>query len=654
MDLLVDVTIIFAVSVVAVLVCHRMNIPSTVGFLLAGILAGPHGLGLVRMSEQVELLAEVGIVLLMFMIGLEFSLSGLAEIRRPFLLGGSVQMLGTAAVVGLGTYILGSTIAQSVYLGLVVSLSSTAVVLDLLQKRAELDSPHGRTVLGALIFQDIAVVPIMLAAPLLAGTAGASPLGGLAEVGFGVAAVGIASYVAYRWVVPWLLHRIAMTGSREAFLLGVLVICIAIALLTREAGLSLALGAFLAGLIISESEYSYQAVSVILPFRDAFMSLFFVSIGMLLDVQYLLANPLRIALLTLGIVAIKPLVASFSALLVGLPMRNAVLAGVSLGQIGEFSLVLAAAGVAAGLFGTDVFQTVLDTAVASMILAPALVAAGPWLADSMARMPLPARVREGVGMSRIGAAHSYDGHVLIIGFGVTGRNVARAAEDAEVPYAAVEINAEVVRSAVAEGHHIHFGDATSEAILRHVNAELAKAIVVVINDPAAARRITELARRVSPDAYLVVRSRYLRETEALHALGADEVIADELEISIEIFTRVLARFLVPHEDIERFARESREEWRDMARTLAPAGAAVHDLRVEVPDLTTRSFRVGESSPLAGRTIAQSGLRPDHGVSVLAVKRGRETIGNPRGSFVLDRGDVLFVFGPNEWDPATVA
>lgn len=654
MDLLIDVTIIFAVAVVAVLVSHRLNVPSTVGFLIAGILAGPDGLGLVRMSEQVDLLAEIGIVLLMFMIGLEFSLSGLAEIRRPFLLGGSVQMLGTAAVVGLGTYILGSTLAQSAYLGLVVSLSSTAVVLDLLQKRGELDSPHGRTVLGALIFQDIAVVPIMLAAPLLAGTAGGSALDGLAEVGLGVAAVGIASYVAYRWVVPWLLHRIAMTGSREAFLLGVLVICVAIALLTHEAGLSLALGAFLAGLIISESEYSHQAVSVILPFRDAFMSLFFVSIGMLLDVQYLLANPLRIALLTLGILLIKPIMAAFAALLVGLPMRNAVLAGVSLGQIGEFSLVLATAGVAAGLLGADVFQTVLDTAVASMIFAPVLVAAGPGIADLLARLPLPARVREGVGIARIGSAHLYSDHVLLVGFGVTGHNIACAAESAGVPYAAIEINADVVRRGTAEGHHIHYGDATSEAILRHVNADRARAIVVVINDPAAARRVTQLARRVAPDAYLVVRSRYVRETEALHALGADEVIADELEISIEIFARVLARFLVPREDIERFMSESRAEWRDMARTLAPAGPAAHDLRVEVPDLATRSFRLSATSPLAGHSIAESGLRAGHGVSILAVKRGGTTIGNPHGAFVLEPGDVLFVFGPNEWDPAHVA
>jgi CPA2 family monovalent cation:H+ antiporter-2 len=588
------------------------------------------------------------------MIGLEFSLKGILEIRRPFLLGGSVQMLGTAAIVGVLTYVLGSTVSQSVYIGFVISLSSTAIVLDLLQKRAEIDTPHGRTVLGMLIYQDIAVVPIMLAAPLLAGGAGANMGAALAELAVGVAGVGIAGYVLYRWVVPWLLHTIAATASREAFLLGVLVICVAIALLTHEAGLSLALGAFLAGLIISESEYSHQAVSVILPFRDVFMSLFFVSIGMLLDLQYLFANPLMIGLLSLGIITIKPLVAGLAGLGVGLPLRNAVLTGVSLGQIGEFSLVLATAGVTAGLLTGETYQQVLDTAVASMLLAPLLIGLGPKLADRLTRLPLSDRLREGVGVARIGAAHAYDGHVLIVGFGVTGRNVARAAREADVPYAALEINGRSVRSGADEGYHVHFGDATSEPILKYVNAERAKAIVVVINDPAATRRIVELTRRIAPNAYLIVRSRFLHEIEALHALGADEVIADELEISIEIFTRVLGRFLVPREDVERFAREARAEWREMARSLAPASPPVHDLHVELPDLATRCFRLSEHSPLVGHTIAESALRPEHGVSILAVKRGGETIGNPEGSLSLEAGDVLFVFGPEQWDPVTVA
>ncbi len=654
LQLLYDITIIFAVSVAAVLVCHRLRIPSSVGFLLAGVLAGPDVLGLVRQVEQVELLAEIGVVLLLFVIGLEFSLAGLIEIRKQFFIGGTVQMFGTAVLVGTATYQLGSTATQSAYLGFVVALSSTAIVLQLLEERAELDSPHGRMVLGTLIYQDIAVVPLMLAAPLLAGATGGLSSEDVMMAAIRMVGVVAIAYVSYRWAVPLLLYQIARTRSREAFLLGVLTICIGIALLTQQAGLSLALGAFLAGLIISESEYSHQAVGVILPFRDAFMSLFFVSLGMLLDIQFLTAHPFEIALFTLGILVLKPLIGALAAVSVGLPLRNAVIAGMSLGQVGEFSLVATTAAVSAGLLGQDSFQTVLDTAVISMLFAPLMMVAGPRLAQALQKLPLAPRLRHGFGGARVTSACTYSGHVLIIGYGVTGRNIARSSRDADVPYAIVEINAEVVRTEQANGEHIHYGDATHEAVLAHVDADKAKAIVVAINDPAATRRIVELARRTAPDAYIMVRSRYLKESEALYALGADEVIADELEVSIEIFSRVLARFLVPREDIERYIDEARAEWREMARSLSPETTAVQDLRIEVPDLTTRTFRISEGSPLDGVSIAQSRLRPDHGVTVLAVRSEGTSTGNPPSTIELHAGDVLFVLGPDEWDPKSVA
>lgn len=560
MTILFDITIIFAVSVAAVLICFRLRIPSTAGFLLAGILAGPDALGLVRGVEEVERLAEIGVVLLLFVIGLEFSLSSIYEMRRQFLTGGTVQMFGTALVVGTGAYLMGSGASQSAYLGFVVSLSSTAIVLKMLQERAELDSPHGRMVLGTLIYQDIAVVPLMLAAPLLAGGAAASGSPSVLVLLLRVVGVGVVAFVAYRGLVPWLLFQIARTRNREAFLLGVLTICAGIALLTQQAGLSLALGAFLAGLIISESEYSHQAVGVILPFRDAFMSLFFVSVGMLLDVDFLLSQPVRLAVLTLGILVIKPLVGALAALTVRLPVRNAVLVGMSLGQVGEFSLVAMTAAVVAGLLDDQMFQTVLDTAVVSMLLAPAMFAFAPRLAQGLQKRPFAARFGRGSGSARLTAEHQYVGHIIIVGFGVTGRNLARAARAAGIAYVVIEINAEVVRDETEAGEAIHYGDATHETILRHVDADKARAIVVVINDPAAARRTVELARRLAPDALIVVRSRYLKEMAALYSLGADEVIVDELEISKEVVSSVLSRFQVPEEEVESLTREVRSEW----------------------------------------------------------------------------------------------
>jgi monovalent cation:H+ antiporter-2, CPA2 family len=653
-SLLVDLVIIFSLSVAAAIVCHQLNIPTSIGLLLTGVLAGPDVLGLVRNAHQVEVLSEIGVVALLFVVGLEFSIADLRHMRRQFLVGGSIQFFATASVVAMAANAMGSTPQQSVYIGFVVALSSTAIVLKMLQDRAEIDVPHGRTVLATLIYQDIAVVPVMLTAPLLAGAGGwpnsSDAIGFFARL----AAIGIFAYTAYRWAVPWILERITRTRSSEAFLLGVISLCIGIALLTQSMGLSLALGAFLAGFIISESEYSHQTITAVLPFRDVFMSLFFVSIGMLLDIQFLLAHPLHLAMLTAGVLVIKPIIGVIAGLATGLPLRNAVLAGLALGQVGEFSLVATQAGVGAGLFGQDVLQTVLDTAVLSMLLTPALFAIGPRLADTLSRTPLARLERKGFSSARVGSAHAYSGHVLIIGFGVTGRNLAHTARLAEVPYAIVELNAGTVQEALADGEPIHFGDATQETILAHVDADKARAIVVVIDDPAGARRIVELVRRISPDAFVLVRTRYLREVEPLRQLGADEVIADELEVSVEVFSRVLARMLVPREDIKRLIGEVRGDWRRMARSLATEATAVPDLRVGIPDLTTHTLRLTRSSPLAGLTIAKCGLRASQGVTILAVTTAEKTVGNPGGNVVLHPGDVLFVIGPLDWDPLSIA
>ena len=654
--ILQDIVIIFGLSVVAAVVCHRLRTPTSIGLLLAGVLAGPDALGLVRNVHEIELLAEIGVVLLLFVVGLEISVADVSRLRRMFLLGGTVQFFGTAGVVACLLAPLGLEIQQNVYIGFVVALSSTAIVLRLLQERAEIETPHGRSMLSVLIYQDIGVVPVMLMAPFLAGVSGGFQLWPMLSLVAKILFVAALTYLAYRWFVPWILEHITRTRSSEAFLLGVFMLCVGIAVLTQSLGLSLALGAFLAGLVLSESDYSHQAVSVMLPFRDVMMSLFFISVGMLLDIQFLLEHPLRITFLTLVVLVIKPLIAVLSSLVVGLPLRSSVLAGLPLGQVGEFSLVATKAAVGAGLLGQEVFQSVLDVAVLSMMATPLLVAMATPAADLLCRTPLihlqqpgsraPLRPDPGI--------RPLEGHVLIIGFGVTGRNVALCARRSDVPYAVVEFNAAIVREGLQRGEPIHYGDATHEPILRLVQAERARSIVVVIDDPAAARRIVELGRRIAPQAYIIVRSRYLREVEPLMNLGADEVIADELEVSIEVFSRVLARMLVPREDIHRLIQDVRGEWRQMARGLAPEATSLTDLRVAVPDLATHSLRIDGLSPLVGQTIAGSRLREEHGVTVLSVTRDGVSIGHPRGRTRLLAGDRLFVIAPQRWDPGTVS
>jgi CPA2 family monovalent cation:H+ antiporter-2 len=652
--LLSDLTIVFGLAVLSAVVCHRLRVPVSIGLLLVGVLAGPDALKLVRNAHDIELLSEIGVVALLFVVGLEFSAADLSRLKRQFFAGGSTQLLGTALVIGLASWTMGSAPRQDIYMGLVVALSSTAIVLRSLEQRAEMGTPHGRAVLAILVFQDIAVIPVMMLAPILAGSAGALGTSGLLESGLRLGALAVFAVAAYLWGIPWLFGRVAATRSSETFLLGVLSVCLGIAMLAQWAGLSLALGAFLAGFLISESEYSHQTVAAVLPFRDVFLSLFFISLGMLLDLSFVAENPVRIALLTLGVLAIKPLVAGVAALAAGLPLRNAVLAGMALGQVGEFSLVAAQAGVAAGVLGGEFFQTVLAVSMLSILATPTFIAVAPRLADLVCGTPLGSWGRKPVEPMPEDLSADKSGHIVVVGFGVTGRNLARTARIADVPYAIVELNAATVRRERAAGEPIWFGDATQETILRHVNVGEARAVAVVIDDPAGTRRIVELARRLAPDAFILVRSRYLHEVEPLIRLGADEVIADELEVSVEVFSRILARMLVPREDIKRLIGEVRGEWRRMARGLAKEATSVSDLRLGVPELTTHTVRLTPYSPLIDRSIAESGLRQQAGVTVLAVMRGEETIGNPVGSTIFVADDVLLLVGPADWDPSSVA
>jgi CPA2 family monovalent cation:H+ antiporter-2 len=659
-SLLTDLVVIFALSVLAAVVCHRLRLPSAIGLLLAGVLAGPQALGLVRNAHEIELLAEIGVVLLLFVIGLEISIADLARLKRFFSLGGSAQFFGCAAVVALLLLPLGLLPAQGVYLGFVVALSSTAIVLRLLQDRGELETPHGRSILSILLYQDIGVVPVMLMAPLLAGAAAVSPAAGSGAGTAGLATallllgkilvVCLFSYGAWRWLVPWVLERITRTRSSEAFLLGVFMLCIGIAVLTQSLGLSLALGAFLAGFILSESDYAHQAVAAMLPFRDVLMSLFFISIGMLLNIPYVLGHPLQVLLLTLGVLVVKPVLGAFASLLVGLPLRQAVLSGLALGQVGEFSLVATRAGVDAGLLGQETFQCVLAVAVLSMLATPGLVAISPWMSDWLSATALGRWARRFETRSEPPPRTVLEHHVVIVGFGVTGSNLARSCRSSDVPYTVLELNAALVRQARGDGEPIVYGDASQPAILELVNVQRARALVVVIDDAGAARRIVELARRLAPAAYILVRSRYLRESATLLDLGADEVIADELEVSIEVFSRVLARMLVPRDQIKRLIGDVRGDWRRMARNLAPEATRIHDLRAVLPQLATHSIALPADNDLVGLSIARSGLREEHGVTVLAVHREGRTMANPRGDLVLQAEDVLFVIGPQDWEP----
>jgi CPA2 family monovalent cation:H+ antiporter-2 len=585
-------------------------------------------------------------VLLLFTIGIEFSLQRLLQIKKSVLMGGSIQVLLTFFVAFVIARQLGQPIGNSICIGFLISLSSTAIVLKLLQERAEVDSPHGRTALGILIFQDIIIVPMILVTPLLAGATGSAGESVFVLIAKGIGIIG-SVIVSAKWIIPRVLYQIARTRSQELFLLSIIVICLAVAWATSIAGLSLALGAFLAGLIISESEYSHQALGNILPFRDVFTSFFFVSIGMLLDVGFLFRQPGSITLITLSILVLKSIIASLATVLLRFPFRTSILVGLSLSQVDEFSFILSKTSVEYGLLAGNIYQIFLAFSILSMAATPFIITMAPRMADTILRLPVPKRLESGIyPISETKVVDRKD-HLIIIGFGVNGRNVARAARFAGISYAIIEMNPETVRSEQAKGEPIYYGDATQETVLQNVNIKNARIVVVVINDPTATLRITEVIRRISPKVHLIVRTRYLQEMKPLYELEADEVIPEEFETSMELFTRVLTKYLIPRDEIERLLAEVRADGYEMFRSISMASASLSDLKLQLQDVNISAFRIAQGSPLIGKTLAQIELRKRYAVSVVAIRRESQILSNPGADTSLHSNDVLFVLGSSE-------
>ncbi|MFH0789721.1 MAG: cation:proton antiporter [Pseudomonadota bacterium] len=641
--ILTDLVIIFSLSLAVLLVCHRLRIPVTIGFILTGILAGPDVLGLVKAIHEVEILAEIGVILLLFVIGVEFSLADLLNIRRSVLVGGPLQVGGTCLAGWALSIYFGQSWGEAVFIGFLISLSSTAIVLKLLQERADVDSPHGRTSLGILIFQDIIIVPMMLLVPFLSGESGniGSSLLILLAKGLGIILMVI---VGTKWVVPYALFQIAQTKNREIFLLSIVLICMAVAWLTASTGLSLALGAFLAGLIISETEYSHQALGNILPFRDIFSSFFFISIGMLLNVGFLLNHPWTILLLTIAVLVLKALLAGSAALTLRFPLRTAVLSGLALSQVGEFSFILSKVGVSQGLFSENNYQLFLNVTILTMMATPLIMALAPRVADFALRGPFPQILKNGSFFKAPTETFLPKDHLIIIGYGVSGKNLARASRKGGIPYLIIEMNPETVLKEKKQGEPIVFGDATQEAVLLSANIREARIITIVINDPAATRRIIEIARRLSPQVYIIVRTRYVQEVQPLHDLGADEVIPEEFETAVEIFTRLLKKYLVPQEDINRLTAEVRSEGYQMFRATTLSGISLEEMKLHVPDMDIHTFRVGLYAPVTYKTIAELNLRRQYGVNVLAIRRGEQMLVNPGGETRGRPEDLWFLLG----------
>jgi monovalent cation:H+ antiporter-2, CPA2 family len=630
--------LIFLAALAAAYILNRLHQPPLIGFLLAGTLLGPFGLGLESDIQAVNSLAEVGVVLLLFTVGLELELPNLKRLGRIVWIAGPTQVLGTIALVAAVGLLAGYEPRRSVFFGFLVALSSTAIALTLLIERRELDAPHGRLSIGILIFQDLAVVPMMLAVPALAGASGRGLPAALAALGK-TAATAAVLVLAARFVVPRLLHALAETRQKAIFVVAVLFLVLGTALVATWAGLSAALGAFLAGLVISESDYGHQAMSDIAPFRDAFNALFFVSIGMLFDPRILVSEPLLVGALLLLIVVGKAGFGALPVALLGFGLRPALIVGLSLAQIGEFSFILLNQGKSFDLIAANLYQAFLGAAIVSM-------AATPWLSEHS--HALAARFSEEVARARrprtSESALPAEGHVLVFGFGHMGETLSRVLARAKVPFRVLDLNPERVRKGKARGLPIEYGDTTSASVLKHAGVERAREGIVLLSDPRATRQTLSLCRNLAPGLFLLARTRYLAEIPDLSALGADEVVAEEFETSLEISGRTLRRlgFSLPWVESETEGiRRSRED--GFRRFRAPDVAAAR-LEEALPGIRIEFVSVGPEWHWKGRTLRELDLRAAGGAIVLAAVRDGQALVTPGADFALEGNDRLLLLG----------
>ena len=635
-----DLAVIFTTSLVVILAFHRLKLPALPGFIVAGMLVGPNALGLVSDSHRVESLAEVGVILLLFTIGIEFSLDRLREMGRQTVVAGGVQVVGTIAAVSGLALSFGRPWTLAAFLGCLVALSSTALVLKGLTDKGEIDAPHGRLATGVLIFQDLCVVPIMLVLPFLAGR-GEGGATGLAVALLKAAAIVVAVAVLARTLVPRLFAEIVKTRSREVFLIATILLGTLTALGTAAAGASLALGAFLAGLVISESDYGHQALAELLPFRDVFISLFFVAVGMLVEVDFVRSHPVVTAAGVLGVLGGKSIVAAVGPALLGYTGRLALLSGLLVSQIGEFSFVLAKEGRSLGLLPDATYQGFLAVAVITMLVTPFLLQSGSGLVAAIERVVPLDRLLPGFRPPAATGAAPLTDHVIVAGYGLNGRNLAAALRAVEAPYVIVELNAQTVRQARDRGETVLYGDATREEILHALGIERARMLVIAISDPAATRRMVRVARGLNARLHIIARTRYVVEIPELIRLGANDVIPEEFETSIEIFARVLADYGVGRSEIDRLVDQIRGSHYE---ALRGGGRPNLGAVAGVPHVATQEIPVPQGSSIAGKTIAETQFRTRTGALILSIQRGGDVIATPGPETRLAGDDVLVVVG----------
>jgi CPA2 family monovalent cation:H+ antiporter-2 len=638
-SLLQELVIVYAAALALLVVAGRLHVPPIVALIVSGIITGPAGLRVVGTQADVEVLAEIGIALLLFTAGLDFSVTGLRRTWGRVVFGGAAQMLVTAAVVMAIAVALGeSGFRRLVVLGVFVALSSTAIVIKELTRHNQAHSPHGQLVIGVLLLQDLAVIVLLVLTPVLFGKDAALHGGSVTGAIFRVTAVLAGVALVARMVLPAVVRLVSATG-REAFSLAVLLASIGTAWLTSLAGLSMAVGAFLAGLVLAESEVSHQVHAEVRPLRDLLASLFFISVGMLVDPRALASQvPLLIGLAAL-ILIVKGISAAGAFALTRTPLRVAAAAGVALAQVGEFSLLFGGTARTAGLISDRDWQPLLGAAILTMMAGPGLVVLAPAAGARVASWWRGTRQHEP------DAGGHLRGHVVVLGYGAGGRVVARALRDIGVTFVALDLNGRTVQEAAATGEPLVYADVTAPEALEAAGVAHAAAVVAVLSDPDATERAVRSIRTVSATVPIVARTRYRLEAERLLRAGATIAVAEEIEASFEVVAQLLARLEIPGNIAEVLLGTYRQAtYAEPARGARAAAVPFDALPLELTAAPVTLFRLPPGAWSVGRTLAAIDLRADTGATILAIRRHGRTMTSPAADVELAAEDDLYIMG----------
>ncbi|HMB22985.1 MAG TPA: cation:proton antiporter, partial [Anaerolineales bacterium] len=643
--LLINIAVALVVAFIGGVLARRIGLPTIAGYLLAGIAIGPFTPGFVGDTETISQLAELGVIFLMFGVGLHFSLKDLWTVRSVAI-PGALGQITFATLLGFGiSRFWGWSTSAGIILGFAISIASTVVLLRGLMDNGLLNTQHGQAAVGWLVLEDLATVLILVLMPTLSNTQN-----GFDWAQFGLTLLKAAAFVAIALfagtrLIPWILMRIAHTRSRELFILAILAIALGIALGAAEIfGISLALGAFVAGVVVSESPLSHQVGADILPFRESFAVLFFVSIGMLVNPLYLYNNIGPILALTGLIVIGKPLTTILMGLIFPWPARTTLVVSAGLSQIGEFSFIVGQAGVALGLLDRSQYSLILAGALLSITLNPLMFRLIRPTENWLKKSPRLWRLLDRQGPPLPEIAESLQGHVAIIGYGRVGRHITSLLAEMDIPYLVVENDAQRVQELDRQGVPTLYGDAANSEVLTHAGLKRARALVVAGPDEDANALIVSAARDLAPELPIIARATSEDGTKHLGQLGDQDVIHPELEGGLEIVRHTLLQLGFPLQEIYRYTDAVRRDHYDMGLNTEEEHRLLHELIDGTNGIEIRWFHLPEESPLVGQTLADANLRSRTGASVVAILREQQLMANPKSVTVFQAGDRIGLIG----------